>query len=248
MITEISNPLRILIDRLNRRLVLTETDRAAIRLLPFKTITMERGAYLVKEGEQVKNCGLLTEGFAFRSKIVGGGGRQITSIYMPGEPLDLHNIFRQVSTHSLQLLTRGTLALIPREAILALAAAHSRIAMAMWADMSAELSVVREWVANIGRRNALIRVAHLLCEFAARLEDAGIRAQAGYLLPMTQDEIADTVGLTPVHLNRMFKKLSDSGLIRQRRGTILILDWPGLRKLGDFHSDYLLKPAIPVTQ
>jgi CRP-like cAMP-binding protein len=101
-------------------------------------------------------------------------------------------------------------------------------------------SIFREWITNIGRRDARTRVAHLLCEFALRLKVAGLGEQTNYELPMTQEQLADATGLTPVHINRTIKSLEADRLIdRTSARSIAIGDWRRLAEAGDFQSGYL---------
>jgi CRP-like cAMP-binding protein len=99
--------------------------------------------------------------------------------------------------------------------------------------------VFREWVLNVGRRDAKCRVAHMLCEFAARGAKAGLGPPERFELPMTQTDIADATGLTPVHVNRMLRRLRDEGLIAQDRREVRIVDWGRLREVADFNPAYL---------
>ncbi len=114
------------------------------------------------------------------------------------------------------------MAFIPRAAFQALILAHPRIGTALWIDTLIDGSIFREWVVNVGRRDARSRIAHLLCEFARRLEVAGLQAEYRYELPMTQEQLADAVGLTPVHVNRILQTLSREGLIERSKRFIAI--------------------------
>jgi CRP-like cAMP-binding protein len=102
-----------------------------------------------------------------------------------------------------------------------------------------EASILREWVVNVGRRHARERIAHLLCEFAVRLESRGMADGHGFELPMTQEQLADTTGLTPVHVNRVLKALEKDGLISRKRRHIQFPDWRALQDQGDFSRQYL---------
>jgi CRP-like cAMP-binding protein len=182
----------------------------------------------------------MLSGYSFRSKLVGNGGRQIVSIHMKGEVVDLQNSMLQVADHSVQMLTESEVAIIPREAIIALTLARPRIAQAMWIDTLVDGSIFREWILNIGRRQARERLAHLLCEFSLRLRHAGLGLDDAYELPMTQEQLADATGMTPVHINRTIKALEKDGLIeRANPRAIKIGDWRKLAKAGDFDSSYL---------
>jgi hypothetical protein len=110
----------------------------------------------------------------------------------------------------------------------------------MWIDTLVDASVFREWLANVGRRDARTRIAHLLCEFSLRLKVAGIGEQSNYDLPMTQEQLADATGLTSVHVNRTIRALEADGLIeRTSARSITIGDWRNLAYIGDFDSGYL---------
>ena len=102
-----------------------------------------------------------------------------------------------------------------------------------------EASIFREWVLNVGRRDSRSRLAHLLCEFAIRLEAQGLEHDHGYALPMTQEQLADATGLTAVHVNRVLKSLELEGLIVRNRRNISFPDWRRLRDVGDFNQRYL---------
>ena len=179
-------------------------------------------------------------GYSIRSKLVATGDRQIVAIHMKGEIVDLQNSLLKVADHSVQMLTAGKIAMIPREDILRLTLERPTVAQAMWIDTLVDASIFREWIANVGRRDARTRLAHVLCEFAVRLRLAGLGAETSYELPMTQEQLADTTGLTSVHVNRTLKALEKEGLIeRPNPRAICIGDWRKLAEVGDFDSNYL---------
>src|SRR5206468_8562617 len=114
------------------------------------------------------------------------------------------------------------------------------VGKAMWTDTLVDGSIFREWIANIGRRDARARLSHLLCEFSLGLKVAGLGEQSDYELPMTQEQLADATGLTAVHVNRTMKSLEADGLIeRQGARAIKIGDWRKLAAVADFNSTYL---------
>jgi CRP-like cAMP-binding protein len=232
--------LEPLVAKLAYRAELDSNDRAAIRALPYTVRRMERAHYIVRERELATHSCVMLSGFSIRSKIVATGGRQIVAIHMKGEAVDLQNSMLKVADHSVQMLTEGKVAAIPREAIVQLTLARPRVAHAMWIDTLVDASIFREWIANVGRRDARTRLAHLLCEFSLRLKSAGLADEVGYALPMTQEQLADTTGLTPVHVNRTLKALEKDGLIsRTNPRTLRVADWRKLAKAGDFDSNYL---------
>ncbi len=232
--------LEPMVRKLSYRVKLDADERAAILGLPFTVKTMERSHYIVREHDKATHSCVMLSGYSVRTKIVGNGGRQIVAIHMKGEMVDLQNSLLECADHSVQMLTAGKVAMIPREAIIRLTLERPRIGHAMWIDTLVDGSIFREWVANVGRRDARTRVAHLLCEFSLRLKVAGLGQDSEYELPMTQEQIADTTGLTPVHVNRTIRALEKEGLIeRVNPRMVRIGDWRKLAAAGDFDSNYL---------
>ena len=223
-------------------------DRGALLALPHSIKTLEAHQYIIREFDRATHTCVMLSGFSVRHKIVAGGHRQIVAIHMNGEMVDLQNSLLGKADHSVQMLTRGQVAMIPREAIMRIAFERPAVGKAMWLDTLVDASIFREWIANVGRRNARTRIAHLLCEFGLRLQHAGLGQEVGYDLPMTQEQLGDATGLTSVHVNRTIKALEAEGLIdRASPRAITIGDWKKLAEVGDFDSGYLhMKEGDPV--
>ena len=240
MLAESQSPLLPMLRKLAYWVDLDAADEEAILGLPHRTKKLERHGYIVREREKTTHSCVILSGFAIRHKIVAGGARQIVAVHMKGDIVDLQNSLLGVADHSVQALTDSEVAFIPREAVKKLAFGRSNVGMAMWYDTLVDASVFREWIANIGRRDAHARIAHLLCEFSLRLKVAGLGDATDYDLPMTQEQIADSTGLTPVHVNRTMKALEAERLITRRSSrSITIGDWRKLADAGDFDSTYL---------
>ena len=240
-----TNPLALFLRKLESHVPLSVQDRAAILALPFTLKSLGPQTYLTREGDAPNVCAVLIDGFAYRHKLTGDGDRQIVSLHIPGEALDLQNLYLDVSDHNVQTLTSVDVAIIPRPALQKLVAERAGIAHALLFTVLVEASIFREWVLNIGRRDAATRLAHLLCEFAVRLEAQGLAGDAGYSLPMTQEQLADTLGLTPVHINRTIKALEAGGFIARDGRHIRFPDWRRMREIGDFNQRYLhLEPKL----
>lgn len=233
------SPLEAMVRKLQLWAPLEYADQQALLALPYMLRTLTVGQYLVWDGDRPQHSCLLIKGFAHRQKVVGGGGRQIFSIHMDGDLVDLQNSLLGRADHSVQMMTRGEVALVPVEAIRQIAFERPAIGMAMWYETLVEGSIFREWIANIGRRGAQARIAHLLCEMALRLEVAGLGSRAGFTMPMTQEQIADAVSLTPVHVNRVLKVLDQEQLIVRDGRRVAIRDWDILARAGDFSAGYL---------
>jgi CRP-like cAMP-binding protein len=228
-----------MIRKFERRAPLSDDDRDALRGLPFRVMRAEPGRYLVREGSITDQSVLILSGLAYRHKISADGSRQIVSIHIPGDFVDLEGALLKVADHNVQALTRCDLALVPRNALRDLFREHPNLAIAMWVDTLIDASIFREWIMNIGRRDARERLAHIFCEFAVRLEMAGMGSTTGYELPMTHEQLADASGLTAVHVNRTLKSMDADGLIRREKRFVLIPDWEKLRAVAGFSELYL---------
>ena len=224
---------------------LDDEDRQAVLDLPLRIRKLDPGAYLVREGGVPANCAVMIDGYAFRQKVTGEGARQIIALCIPGDAVDLQNMFLDIADHGVQMLTSGTVADLRRSDLQELVLARPAIGAAIIKATLVESSIMREWVVNVGRRDARERIAHVLCEFAVRLESRGL-SKGGFELPMTQEQLADTTGLTPVHVNRVLKGLEADGLITRQRRQIQFPDWRALQEAGDFSRQYLHLPSEDV--
>jgi CRP-like cAMP-binding protein len=236
---DLPNVLDRMIRKFERRAKLSDPDREALVNLPHRMVKAEPGRYIVREGSSTDHSGLIVSGLAYRHKISSDGSRQIVSLQVPGDFIDLEGALLKVADHNVQALTRCDLAMIPSAALRELLVTHPQVALAMWVDTLIDASIFREWIINIGRRDARARLAHIFCEFARRLEVAGIGSTDGYELPMTQEQLADASGLTAVHVNRTLKSLASEGLIRRERRFVFIPDWEKLRTVAGFSELYL---------
>jgi CRP-like cAMP-binding protein len=240
-----NHPLELLVRNLQLRSHLPKKDRDAVLGLPFTLRTLEPATYTVREADPPEFCTVLVSGFAYRQKLTGDGARQIIAIHIPGDALDFQNLFLDISDHSIQMLTRGEVAFVPRSAMQDLARSRAAVGHAILVKILVEASIFREWVLNVGRRNSRSRLAHVLCELGVRLEAEGLADEYGYELPMTQEQLADALGLTPVHVNRTLKTLEAEGLIQRTKRNISFPDWNRLRTIADFNQRYLhLEPQL----
>jgi CRP-like cAMP-binding protein len=238
--TPTDHPLQNFLRELDRHADLPANDRQALLDSPWRLRRMDAGSYLVREGMPPLHCAILVNGFAFRHKMTGHGARQILTICIPGDAVDLQHMFLDVADHSVQLLTRANVVDIPRDALNELFLARPAIARAVTQLALIEGSIIREWVLNIGRRDARQRIAHILCEFAVRLEARQLAPRgSGFELPLTQEQLADAAGLTSVHVNRVLKGMEVDGLIHRNRRLIQFPNWRALQQAGDFSRTYL---------
>jgi CRP-like cAMP-binding protein len=234
-----SAPLASLVRRLSLHAALSPQDCDSILALPCPIRKFDASSYLVREAELPDQCAVLLSGYAYRHKSTAGGARQIVSIHVPGDALDFQNLYLDEADHNVQTLTRVEAAIIPRTAIRELMLARPTVAQAIVVSILVEASIFREWVLNVGRRTARERVAHLLCEFAVRLDAQGLVGSHGYALPMSQEQIGDATGLTAVHVNRMLKILQAEGLVERDKRAVTFPNLDGLREVADFNERYL---------
>lgn len=232
-------PFELLVRNLELRACLSEADRAAIHELKLSERSLEPLTYLVREADRVGQCAILISGFAYRQKITDAGEKQILSILVPGDAVDFQALFTDVTDHSVQMLTRGDVGYVAIDEFESLFMERPNIARAILLAVLAEASVFREWIVNVACRRGKERIAHLLCEIGVRLDAIGLSHNGSYDLPMTQGDLADAVGLSPVHVNRSLKTLEAESFIRRGRGAIHCDNWKGMRELCGFNARYL---------
>ena len=234
------NPLRIMVRKLRTRSAINAEGEAAILALPYARRHYEPPGYLVREGATlVSHCSFVIEGFAYRQKLTIEGSRQIVSVHIPGDFLDLQHLFLNRADHNVQALTQMATIDIERTALQDLILCHPDVGRALWIDALIDASIYREWITNVGQRDARSRIAHLLCEFAVRMQAAGLSNGKGCELPMTQAQIGDAVGLTNVHVNRVIRSLIADGTVRRDKRNVTFDDWERIRAVGDFSALYL---------
>ena len=231
--------LSIFIRRLLNHSFLSAADQEAIAALPYKIKNMPPGGSILREGDQAEICPILLSGFAYRQKVASDGGRQIVALKLPGDALDFQSLYMKKADHDIRTLTAVEFALVPLSALEQLTMARPAVARAVLIDILIESSISREWLLNIGRRNALARLAHLLCELHDRVSDIAGETSANFEVPLTQEQLADLLGLTPVHVNRMVRQLEKMGAIGRPSRSLTILHFSSLTEISSFSSAYL---------
>jgi len=197
------------------------------------------GQHLVSEGEQLDRIRIVLAGWLSRYKTLEDGRRQIVNFVLPGETCDAHAYLLPRIDHSIGTLTPVIYTEIERERFEELVESDRGLAEAIWCETLSNSSIQREWALNIGRRIALERVAHLLCEIVERLRPVGLLEGKSCAFPITQMDLADATGLSVVHLNRTLQELRASGLIVLRERMLTISDLDVLKNVGLFDASYL---------
>jgi CRP-like cAMP-binding protein len=230
------NPL---ISKLESIFPLAEEERQALLSLPMQVAVLKEDQDIVREGDRPSRCCLLLSGLACAYKVTGDGRRQIVSFTVPGDIPDLQSLHLRVLDTSVGTLTSCRVGFIQHEALHDLCRGHYRFAAAFWRETLVDAALFREWMVNVGRREAYRRMAHMLCELLMRLRAVGLAEDHSCELPITQAEFGDALGISTVHVNRVLQGLRAEGLIALKGDRLNILDWERLRQAGDFDPTYL---------
>lgn len=241
---ERADGLAAFLARLTRRSVLDAAEIEAILSLPTTQHHVRANHDIVRLGEVVDHTCLIIDGLVGRFGQTSAGERQIIALHIPGDMADLHSAVMPRVTAPLQALTACTVTHVPHEAIRDVANRFPTIAQALWRDCMVDFAVMSQWLLSIGRRPAKARLAHLICEMSLRYEQIGAKTSEGFVFPATQHHIGDALGLTPVHVNRMFRALKQEGLIDISGRVITIRDSEGLAAISEFDRGYLQLEAI----
>jgi CRP-like cAMP-binding protein len=201
--------------------------------------SFRRDTDIVVEGDRPRTTFVVREGLACRYRNMVDGRRQIITFLIPGDICDLHVFLAKQMDHSIGTLSPVVVSPISRDNVMTLVLHHPRILAALWWSSLQEESMLRERIVALGRRNAHGRVAYLLCELLRRYQAVGLSGGEALDLPLTQLELADTVGLTPVHVSRVLKSVREANLLELTNGILRIKDIPRLEQLAGFNSDYL---------
>jgi CRP-like cAMP-binding protein len=214
-------------------------EKAALLRLPLRLKAVAADQDIVREGDTPSECCLIVQGFACRYNTTAEGKRQILSFHMSGDIPDLQSLHLTVMDHSLISVVPSQLAFIQHDDLRTLMREHPRLGDLFWRDTLIDAAVFRQWVVNVGRRQSPSGMAHLLCELLVRLRAVELVEDHAFELPLTQGDLADALGITNVHVNRVLQDLRGAGLISLHGKTLKVLDWEGLKTMGDFDPTYL---------
>lgn len=228
-----------LLSRLRLTAAISKKDEEAILRLPMTVRRMDGGQTIVATGDRPSVCCLILDGFVQRSKVVAEGSRQILSFHQPGDIPDLQSLYLHVLDHEVVTLGECVLGFIPHQPLRELLRNNPKVAEALWRDVLIDSAIFREWICNVGQRDATSRLAHLILEIYTRLTAIGRVKNGSFKFPATQIIYAEAIGTSTVHLNRVLQELRTKGLLEIERGEITILNPEGLRRIADFDPLYL---------
>lgn len=227
-----------LIAKLQTLADLGEEDRAVLEEISADARDLAARRNIIREGDRPDHIHLMIDGWAARYKLLPDGGRQITAFLLPGDFCDLHATILGEMDHSIVTLTRARVAFIRRETMDRLTERPKLAKALCWSTLVDE-AVLRSWIVSVGRRDAFAAVCHLICELYVRLRNIGLTDDHHFDMPLTQEEVADALGLTPVHVNRVLQRMRAEQLIALKRSALNILDYPRLQDAAGFSANYL---------
>jgi CRP-like cAMP-binding protein len=227
------------IDKLSSFGALDSDDIARLTAATSKPDRYSQRQDLIREGDRPGHVFVIVEGWACRYKILPSGTRQILAFLMPGDCCDLHVGLLEEMDHCIQAITPALVATISRDEMDAMMSQHPKIAQALYIAQLVDEGTMRAWITSMGRRSSIERVAHLMCELYLRARNIGLATEAEFALPLSQALLADSLGMTAVHLNRVLKELRVSGAMTLQRGSLLISNAAKLVQIAGFDENYL---------
>lgn len=226
--------------RLEEYTPLTKADLAELaRLTAQTTQTIRARRDLIREGDAPRSLYLVLDGWACHYRTLEDGRRQTVDFAVPGDLCDLNLFILDRMDHSIGAITNLKVAEIDRDDFLHVVTNFPNITTALWWQELVSKSIHREWIVNVGLRTALERIAHLFCEMFLRLETVSLTDGYSCDFPLTQQDIADATGMTPVHVNRTIQELRRQGLVTLEKQKLTIPDMLALQTVGLFNPDYL---------
>ena len=227
------------IEKLNGFGALSDDDMASLAAATSRPLKYPARHDLIREGDRPGPMFVILDGWACRYKILPNGTRQVLAFLMPGDACDLHISLLAEMDHGIQTIVPSLVATISRSEMASLLDERPGIAKALYTAQLIDEGVLRAWITSMGRRSSVERVAHLMCELYLRARNIGLITEATFELPLSQLLLADSLGMTAVHLNRVLKTLRATEAIILRRGKLIIVDPVKLAQIAGFDENYL---------
>jgi CRP-like cAMP-binding protein len=200
---------------------------------------------IIRQGDRSTQCCLVLDGLLARSKVLIDGTRQILSFEIAGDIPDLQSLHLEAMDHELESISPSRIAFIQHTVLRDLLRFHPRLSDILWRETLIDAPISREWLTNVGRRDGVQRLAHLVIEIWLRLKVVGKVNAMSFHLPITQEQLGDAIGLSTVHANRILQSLREKQLLSWDHGQVDILNLDALAELALFDPAYLhLKPAL----
>jgi CRP-like cAMP-binding protein len=237
----------MLIRKLQANFDIGDRERDAVLAVPMSIRSYGADQDIAREGDRPSQCCLVLSGALYRYQVLASGRKQIFSLHIAGDIPDLQSLHLDTMDHNLATLQPSTVAFLQHHVVRDLMVQYPRIAAAFWRETLIDAAIGRAWMASIGRRSAIGRVAHLICEIASKAMAVGLTNGQNLDLSFTQEELGDALGLSTVHINRTMQSLRRSRLVATQGRVLTILDWAGLTEVAEFDPAYLHLRAPPAT-
>ena len=228
-----------LLMKLRRRDDVTPDEERALRDAVTEVKDYPSDLTFIRRGEELDHSTILLEGLLCRYKDLRNGERQVTELHVAGDFADLHSFTLKKLDHEVMTLTKARIAVVPHEKLKRITEEFPHLARVFWFSTNLDAALHREWAVSLGRREAIARLSHLFCELQVRLEIVGLADAGGFRLELTQTDLAECTGLTPVHVNRSLKQLREEGVVEFRDKRVTIGDPAALRRIAEFDPAYL---------
>jgi len=225
--------------KLSAFVALTDVDQDMLARFDRRRRRFLAGHELLHEGQLNTSAFILAKGWACSYKILPDGERLIVDFQIPGDFLGLRSILFRTADHSIEAITRIEASEVLERDILEAFSKAPRLATAVLWAASRDEAVVVEHLVNLGRRTAEERMAHMMLELGTRLALVGHGDRTGFDCPLTQYHLADALGLSAVHVNRVLRRLREDGLMTFQKGRVAFDNFDGLKVLAGFDTDYL---------
>lgn len=225
--------------KLSRRDDLSATEVSALEVLKGRVRDFRAGEDVIGLCAHVENSSLLLAGVCGRYSAFRNGPRQFTEINVPGDFIDLHGFVMKQLDHGVLAFSDCRILEVPHAELRALTNAHPHLTRLLWLETVIDAAIHRQWLLSMGRQNGPARLARLLCELYVRLETVDLAYDLRMDLPMTQQQVGEALGFSPVHTNRTIQTLREKRLLTWRDQEVDILDWPGLAAMSEFDPTYL---------
>jgi len=219
--------------------VLSEEERATLARIITHTKQFPARQDIVTAGSRPGHSSLIVEGFAARYKLLADGSRQITALHVAGDFVDLHAFLLKTMDHGIVALSPCTVAFAEHSDLKIVTESAPHLSRLLWLDTLVDGAIHREWIVAMGRRSKKSHLAHLICELFVRLEGVNLTNDMSFLLPLSQSEMADVIGLSVVHMNRVIQALRREKLISWTNHVVTILNWQRLQEVAEFDPTYL---------
>lgn len=234
-----SQTIAPLVRKMARRDALSAVEQEVLSRLLGPERAVKAGAVLIAPGDRPSYSTFVVSGFCARFNVTAAGGRQLTEVNVAGDFVDLHSLLMRQMDHGVVALADCVVAYAQHADLRRLTEQHPHLGRLMWLETVIDGAIHRQWLVTMGQQDAASRLAHLVCELYRRLEAAGLASDGRLRIPMTQTDLGDVLGLTPIHVNRVLMELRREGLLEWKGAEVAIPDWDRLAAFALFDPTYL---------